>query len=522
MPNETELKLLIDPAHIRALWRHPLLNARTRQKLRAHPLLSVYYDTPERHLHNNKSALRLRQVGKRWIQTIKTAGTIAAGLHHRPEWEQITQPDTLRLDDLRDPDLRKFFADENLCLALQPVFTTQFSRSRRMLDWPDGDSVEFALDRGEIRSGEHSLPIVEIELELKAGKPGRLYDIARALQQDIPIRLSNVSKAERGYRLADDAALLPKKPLPEILPDKATAAEACVIVIQDCVAHLQFNAEGVEHTDLPEFVHQVRVATRRLRAALKIFSALAAEGRLEPLRQDLRWLGRELNGARNWDVFATSTLPLIQAAIPDEAGLAWLAAQADELRQRYRARAREAVCSARFQRVLLDLGAWLADPAWRQDNDPPEALTSEAHGKPAGTQSAQAFGASALARLHRKIRKRVDTLATLTPEERHAVRIAAKKLRYASQFFASLYPARSVRKYLSAVERLQDVLGEMNDTATTAILLNEIQAVADVPLQNHVKGIVLGWAMARAQGRMRSAEKNWQDFIDCDAFWRGN
>ncbi len=521
MSNETELKLLIDPAHIRLLWRHPLLKAHTRQKLRAQPLLSVYYDTPERHLHKSRAALRLRQVGQRWIQTLKTAGNVTAGLHHRPEWEQLTQPDTLRLDDLQDPGLRKLFADENLRLALQPVFTTRFSRSRRMLEWPDGDIVEFALDRGEIRSGEYCLPIVEVELELKAGTPARLYDIARALQQDIPLRVSNVSKAERGYRLADNGMLLPNKPSPVLLRDKVTAADACVIVIQDCVAHLQRNAEGVEETDQPEFVHQVRVATRRLRAALKVFSALAA-GPLEWLQQELRWLGQELNGARNWDVFSTRTLPMIQAAIPDDAGLAWLAGQADELRQRNRTRAREAVCSARFQRVLLDIGAWLANPDWRHENAEPPAGFSGTRDTPASAQSAKAFGSDVLSRLHRKVRKHTDSIATLTPEERHAVRIAAKKLRYASQFFASLYPARNVRKYLSAVERLQDVLGEMNDTVTTTILLNEIQSASEVPLQNHVKGIVLGWAMARAQVRMRSAEKTWQSFVDSAPFWRGD
>ena len=165
MPNETELKLLLDPADIAKLWRHPLLAAHTRQKLRALPLLSTYYDTPDLHLHHNRTALRLRQAGKRWIQTIKTSGLVAAGLHHRPEWEQPVLPDTPQLDDLADPHLRKLFADPQLRMGLRPVFTTRFSRSRRILDWPDGDVVEFSLDRGEIRSGERCLPIVEVELE---------------------------------------------------------------------------------------------------------------------------------------------------------------------------------------------------------------------------------------------------------------------------------------------------------------------------------------------------------------------
>ena len=206
MPREIELKLLINPQHIPRLWRHPLLAAHTREKLSTQQLLSIYYDTPDLVLHRNKIAVRLRRVGKRWIQTVKMEGRVAAGLHERPEWEQETTENTLDFQALPDTQLREFFAHERLRQSLSPIFITKFSRAGRILEWPNGDVVEFALDRGEIQAGERRAPICEVELELKSGASARLFLIAAALQQALPLQPENVSKAERGYQLASRPA----------------------------------------------------------------------------------------------------------------------------------------------------------------------------------------------------------------------------------------------------------------------------------------------------------------------------
>jgi triphosphatase len=201
MSTEIELKLLIDPKDARPLLRHPLITAFTRQKFSSQRLLSIYYDTADCLLHKQRIALRLRRVGRHWIQTVKTKGRVVAGLHERPEWECETTKDTFVFHAIADPILRKLFADTHLQHALQPVFVTEFSRTRRMLGLPSGDVVECSLDRGEIRAGEDRLPICEVELELKSGNPMRLSDLALQLQKTFSLKEENVSKAERGYRL---------------------------------------------------------------------------------------------------------------------------------------------------------------------------------------------------------------------------------------------------------------------------------------------------------------------------------
>ena len=201
MSTEIELKLLIAPEDARRLLRHPLITALTRQQFSPQRLLSIYYDTADYVLHTQRIALRLRRVGRRWIQTVKTEGRISAGLHERPEWECETTQDTFVFHTIADPTLRELFADTHLQHALHPVFVTEFSRTRRMLELPSGDVIECSLDRGEIRAGEDQLPICEVELELKSGDPTRLSDLALRLQETLSLKPENVSKAERGYRL---------------------------------------------------------------------------------------------------------------------------------------------------------------------------------------------------------------------------------------------------------------------------------------------------------------------------------
>jgi inorganic triphosphatase YgiF len=511
MPNEIELKLLIDPRDISRLWRHPLLAAHTRLRLPAQKLLSIYYDTPELTLHKNKIAVRLRRVGRRWIQTVKTEGNVVAGLHERPEWEQETAENTLMLQALPDPTLQQFFADDTVRTALRPVFTTEFSRSRRLLEWPEGDVIEFSLDRGEIRAGERTRSISEVELELKSGAPGRLFELALGLQGSIPLRLENVSKAERGYRLATGATLAPEKAFTPALNPDETLATAFVRIAQSCIAHLQANETGVLYEDDPEFVHQMRVASRRLRSAFSIFADLISKERLIPIREELRWLAGELDGARNWDVFVLQTLPPVCAAFPEHDGLRWLAAQSAEARQQANAQAREAVASARYHKFLLTFGAWLATDAWRAQSNGNSSETLEPF--------LLDFAARVLQKRHKQLKKRGGRLATQTPDERHAIRIAAKKLRYAAEFFSSLFPRKRTRRYIDALATLQDILGAMNDSATTTTLMQGVATAESDTLQHQAKGVVLGWAAGASHAQLNALETTWSEFGACKTFW---
>lgn len=509
MPSEVELKLQVALGDVQRVLGHRVLASQAKGRWRRQSLLNVYYDSPDLRLNKARVALRLRRMGERWIQTIKGEGRVAGGLHERPEWETDTAEGVLRFDGMPEGELQRLFSQPGLQQSLQPLFTVEFSRRVLDLRWSGGAHVELAVDRGRILAGGRTEKLCELELELKAGSRRRLFTLARMLQKRAPLRLSNISKAERGYRMISGEGPKPQKAVFAGQEDGGSAGGLCRAVLSHGLAHLQANEEGVRLGEEPEFVHQTRVATRRLRSALKVFAPLLPPGKERFWREELRWLCDALDGARNWDVFVIRTLPAICAMLPQELALEWLSRHAAEERNAQRARAREALESPRYQTLVLELAAWLASPRWHAPAAP--GVNKD--------MPATDFGARILSRRHRRLKKGGKDLLRMDSGGRHQVRIAAKKLRYAAEFLAPCFEGRRARRYLKALENLQDVLGDLNDEATTAMLMQQLSLHSQEALQQRACGLVLGWASGLARERLPDARKAWKAYAACKSFW---
>ncbi|MES2350198.1 MAG: CHAD domain-containing protein, partial [Pseudomonadota bacterium] len=140
-------------------------------------------------------------------------------------------------------------------------------------------------------------------LELKDGAPASLFSFALQLQEQIPVRVSNTNKAERGYTLCRQTGTVPYRAKPVQLDAGATVSDALQAVLGNCLQHIQRNENAVIEGDDAETLHQMRIGVRRLRSALKLFDAVAPcpPGLLE----DIGWLGTQLGAARDWDVLLT-------------------------------------------------------------------------------------------------------------------------------------------------------------------------------------------------------------------------
>jgi triphosphatase len=269
-------------------------------------------------------------------------------------------------------------------------------------------------------------------------------------------------------------------------------------IVGNCLLQIQGNAAGVAGGGDPDSLHQMRVGLRRLRSAFGLFAAVAPCP--AALRTELEWLGATLGPARDWEVCATDTLASVAAACPGQPELARLQKAAQAVARRRRQAAAEAVASVRFARLLLSLGGWIQGARWRA---PFAAVHQAALQAPLAR-----FATQALAQRRRKLKQRGKRLKEATPPARHRMRVAAKKVRYATEFFESLYPARRVRPAVAALTALQDALGRLNDAAVAGRLLQRFAAGS--PELAHGAGFVRGYLAARSERDARRLRKLWK------------
>jgi inorganic triphosphatase YgiF len=506
--SETELKLLIPPRALRRVSAHPLLRGGSRPVTRK--IYSVYFDTPDLDLSRQGVALRLRRDGARWVQTAKGGGTVQGGLHRRIELETRVAGPFPDCAAIGNEAFSGLFSSPPLCAELKPVFVTEFSRTHRIITLAPEVEVEVCVDRGEVRGGGRSEAICELELELKSGAPRHLYEIALKLLDSVPLRVENRSKAGRGYALLRGDCPMPVRANPAPLTADMPVNDAFKAIIGAALGHLQANEQGTLEGRDSEYLHQMRVALRRLRSALGMFAELLPEKQSAPLASELKWLAGRLGPARDWDVFMTETLPPVLGVFGDRNGLADFEQQCARRRRAAQRRARDALDSQRYQRLALTLAGWLVAESWLRPRD---ASTPAALRAPA-----TAFAAAALERRFARVMKRGRRLKQLSPAELHRLRIAIKKLRYAVDFFAALYDSQRVNNLLARLSGLQDILGAMNDAAGVAVLTKRLGGKSGADFAE-ARRIVLDWVTRRAEALKYELYPAWKAFRGSGRCW---
>lgn len=503
MAEEIELKLAAPADVLAAVRKHPAVAAVARGRPRTTRLTTTYYDTPQRDLAAAGVALRLRHANGRWLQTVKGAGGAAAGVHRRAEYEWRVDAPRLDRTKLARTPWRKLFAART---GYRRVFATDIRRSEQPLAFADGTRATLCLDVGEIRAGRRRVPLSEIEVELKAGDPSRLFELASTLAADLPVRIEHQSKAARGYALAGQVPPGPRHAKALMLAPDAAAPSALQTLGHECLAQMEANAAALGDPD-PEYLHQLRVGWRRLRALLKLAAPLASPETIAALDEELDWLGSELGPARDYDVFALETLAKVAAEFRGERGIARLRRRAAAHRRKAGRGARQAIANPRTQKLFIALGAWLAAPT-------PGSAPSQA------PTSARDWARTSLEKGHAKLRKRAKHAHRLDAAERHRARVAAKRQRYAAEFFASLFSGKRVDGYVQALSRVQSALGRLNDLQVAGTLVDVVAPRGDTDAQTaHAGGVVRGWLAASTAAELKRLREVQRAFRRCPAFW---
>ena len=150
IPHETELKLVLAPGEGAKVAAIPPLAGAVGARAR---YSAISFDTPTRELSRHGLGLRLRREGRHWRVTLKASGSTAAGLHQRPEWEYPVPGPVLDLSRFAGTPLAELPGAASLHERLAPTVTTEFRRTRWVLEPQPGARLEVALDEGRIVEG---------------------------------------------------------------------------------------------------------------------------------------------------------------------------------------------------------------------------------------------------------------------------------------------------------------------------------------------------------------------------------
>ncbi len=396
------------------------------------------------------------------------------------------------------------FIKTKLALEAEPVQSVNLRELRLGLNAKDWHGL-LILQTGELLFTQEKMAVGEIEfLFAKGNKQSFIGDIGkiRAAYELFPLPTGGILEGhgpawERG----------PVRARPIRLNHEMDSQAAARLSFWEGLRQLAANGGPLLESKDPEIVHQMRVAIRRLRAAISVFSSLLTGADGEKVLTEIKWLAALLGRARDLDVFIEEILdPVCQEFKSEIAGLrrSFMTRRA----ARYRA-LREALNSPEFGRLLFDCAAWIEGGAWL------EAKESKA----ARRQPVIEHAAKVLEKRRAKAALFGDDLYHLAPNELHEARITIKKLRYAGEFFHSIFDGETVKIYQRRLSRIQDKLGEFNDINVAIHLLHGMAKIEDHE-RRRAADLVIGWHAPRQEKLLEEANAEWRSFIEHEPFWR--
>jgi CHAD domain-containing protein len=474
------------------LARHPAIAPLREGRPRASSMELVWHDSPDGALAAAGLGLCRQHLGRGVLWRLEP-------LHATPPG--LAAP---ALGEAEDPG--------QLGRALPPLLApvAAWTGTQRLLPL-NGGSVSVRLLDGQLRSVARQLPASRARLE---GLPGATDLLAFALAESGAVAVSGETLAAAALGHAGRIQPPRKLGLPVLMEDMRPG-DAFATIAGHLAGVLVHWAPLAAAGERPEPVHQMRVALRRLRSAMSLFRRAVFCPELEELKPALRQLGQVLGPARDWDVFIAGIGSGIARALPDDRALARLLGAAERKRASAYATLRAELQGGAFALAMLRLASLAGRRPW--EDLPPPAAEDEAAQRQTAAQAMplSEFAPHVLSRRLSHVLSPGADLSSLSAEELHTLRIEGKRLRYAAEFFAPLFPARHARRFIRRVSSLQDRLGRLNDEAVSAHLIAELCGSE----RSYAAGLVRGYVAAVRPEAREGMSRAWRKFRRLEAFW---
>lgn len=456
MAENISLKLTINERDIPRLLRHRFFREAPTPKRET--LVSIYYDTRSLRLQTHGVSLRLRKQHSGWLQTVKyhdttndfdaPPGTWNANYFNRFDFSSID-----------DSALRDWLSRDKILNQIAPIFESNLRRTGWQIKPATDVALQVTLDRGSLVSSGRRAPFADLVIQLIEGSVGDLYSLAMQFADRVALAPMLHSKTERGCRLFLNTTTTPAR-----ADDFSVSAETMPLIAfrqiaLNCLQHMQRNQAGAATTNDPEYIHQMRVATRRLRASVQLFKPLLppsfADDIVAPLRELMHALGR----VRDLDIVMTEIIGPVIADMPNDPALLALSAVITERQYQTRLEVMHALAQPAYGHLQLQAAALLHSSSFIAPPDHQSQATL--------SEFAQKQLQSLCARtLNHAARAHADE-----PNSLHRMRISIKRLRYAMEFFRAMMPAKASNKILQNLAATQEKLGKLNDLASAGAVL---------------------------------------------------
>jgi inorganic triphosphatase YgiF len=481
---------------------------------------SVYYDTNNHSLRDAAYSLRMQNCAESALQLIADANGAAYRYFEVIEWQQSPGPHATSLDEI-SPEILPSSLREKVGGMLHPVFTVEAEHKKYALAHGNSGITAIIAD-GIVKADNRSASFSEVQFWFGDGNPADFFSFILGVDESIPLRLAAKTEACRGYALIDGGSKKEAKRKTVKLERGMPSASAFRIIAHECLYQVVANEPAMSAGNA-EALHQARIGLRRLRTVLSLFSPLCTDTQTPTIKAEIRWFAELLGPARDLDVFLSEVMLPLREQYRDEPGLVSLQRSYSAQRTKLYDRISQAANSVRFRSLALETAAWIETGLW--------ALNQSEAAASARARPIELFAEEELTRRRKKVKKKGDGIAGLTPDERHSLRLHVKKLRYTSEFFLSLFPGRkkSKRAFLSSLKSLQTALGDVNDIAVRAGLKAEIitgkkPSRADAQKLQHrafAAGLIIGHQRAKIESIVKMAERAYKDFLDAKPFWQG-
>jgi len=486
MALQTKLKFNVRPDQLSRLRSLPLFRKISTGRAKTRSMSTTYFDTRRGDLRDMGVSLRVRRDDGNYLQTLKATAEAVGNARVGYTFEATVSSERPSLSLISPPTLRRRIQDV-VGDKLEPLIRVDVNRTDRPVSVGEGEHVVLEIEEGEIRAGDKSIAIADVEFSASDAPLHQLYELALSVHEKVALYPVAESESEIGYRHLGLTARPDQSGRGSPMRKRKKIEKVFSGVLQDCYEKLQTSATRLHEGADISLANGDLTTLIRLKTMLRVFLTLVPYEQGEAMLAEIEGFVRLFRAWEGWETFDKRLVRPAQRRLGGDLEVDSLRDMVEQQRRTAQAAAHDALTSERFSGVLLTLGYWLALNPWRDIGGLPKGA--------APLDPITPFAREVLSQKTRVIGKMAKRAVKTGDDPIRELADEVLDFGYMIDLFADLYPAKKIepikiqiervaarRSFLDALDSAWENLGRMEDSAKGSSGTGTFAA-----------GAVLGW-----------------------------